>query len=264
MKQPGMGNRAVGPTALEDAMVWPSAATGSSPAPGPLATALVALAGTPDHSLLVGTLLLRIAHLTVARIAAATHASVTALRGRAYTTVAFSDELIREIDAIQYAENAGPCVEAIDTAVPVGVPDIDATVRWPGFREAAPRMGLHASVSVPLYAGRGEAVAALNVYGHDRAAMAPLIAGVRVVHDDPGAAAVDAGRLADLDAGGREFVGGYAEALTVRATIRLAIELIRSQFRCGADDAYRTLCVRAGEAGTDLGAAAAALVDDAI
>jgi hypothetical protein len=235
----------------------PAAGGSPSPARGPLAAAMVALAGTPEHSPLAEALLLRIPQLTVARVAAATHASVTALRGRAYTTVAVSDDLIKEIDEVQYAENAGPCVDSVNAGMPVGVPDIAATVQWPGFHEAAPRMGLHASVSVPLYAGRGDAVAALNVYGHDRAAMAPLIAGICEVHDQPG-------HPAALDAGARELVSGYAEALNIRATIRLAIELIRLEFRCGADDAYLTLCLRASEAGTGLAEVAARLVSQVI
>ena len=120
--------------------------------------------------------------------------------------------------------------------------------------------GLRASVSVPWYAGRGEAIAVLNVYGHDRAAMAPLIAGICSVHGHADGDLGDETLLSGLDAGGRELVTGYAEALNVRATVRLAIELIRADNRCSTDDAYLSLCIRAGDAGTDLAAAATALI----
>jgi hypothetical protein len=43
------------------------------------------------------------------------------------------------------------------------VKNIDATMAWPGFREAAARMGLHASLSIPLFAGSGATIAALNL-----------------------------------------------------------------------------------------------------
>ena len=82
-------------------------------------------------------------------------------------------------------------------------------------------MGLRASVSVPLHAGRGYAVAVLNVYSHDRAAMAPLIAGIALVHDHPNGTAVEAGLPADLDDGGRELVAAYTEALAIRTSIRI-------------------------------------------
>jgi hypothetical protein len=140
---------------------------------------MTALAGMPEHASGLDRQLQAIAGLTVERVAAAQCASITALRGEAYITVAFTDELARAVDEAQYADDTGPCLEAYATGTPVAVPDVAAaSVRWPGFHEAAPRMGLRASVSVPLYAGRGEPVAVLNVYSHDRVAMAPLIAGL--------------------------------------------------------------------------------------
>jgi hypothetical protein len=243
-------------------MASPPVPTGSyPPAHGALAIAMTALAATPDHLSSVGLQLVTIARLTAERVEAARYASITALRGRAYTTVAVSDDLIRAVDEAQYADNAGPCLESLDKSHPVGVPDVDLTVQWPGFHQEAPRMGLHASVSVPLYAGRGEAIAVLNVYSHDRVAMAPLIAGICSVHGHPGGEIIEEAHLSGLDAGGRELVAGYAEALSIRATVQLAIELIRAENRCSTDDAYLSLCIRAAQAGTDLAEAAAALIN---
>ena len=54
---------------------------------------------------------------------------------------------------------------------------IDTTMAWPGFRQAAARMGLHASLSVPLFAGSGATIAVLNLYGHDPVTLVPLSAG---------------------------------------------------------------------------------------
>jgi len=225
---------------------------------------MTTLAGTPEHSSRVGMQLVTIARLTAERVTAARYASITALRDKAYITVAVSDDLIRAVDEAQYADSAGPCLEALGRSTPVGVPDVDTTVQWPGFHEAAPRMGLQASVSVPLFAGRGEAIAVLNVYSHDRVAMAPLIAGIGLVHGRPGRESVDERQLSRLEQGGRELVAGYAEALRIRAAVRLAIELIRTGNRCSADDAYLSLCVQAMGAGTDLAEAATTLIDHGI
>ncbi len=41
-------------------------------------------------------------------------------------------------------------------------------MRWPGFRDTAYRLGLHTSLSIPLFAGRGEPIAALNLYDPTR------------------------------------------------------------------------------------------------
>ncbi len=227
---------------------------------GPLATSMIILAGTPDHASSVDAQLAAIAHLAAEQIGAASYASITAVRKKNYTTVALSHDLIQAIDDAQYADQAGPCLDSLDRNAPIGVPDIDATVQWPGFREAAPRMGLQTSISVPLYAGRGDTIAVLNVYGHDRAAMAPVIAGVLAVHGHPAGQGNPERAMAGLDAGGLDLVNGYAEALGIRATIRFAIELIRSGNRCSTEDAYVSLCIRAAEAQTDLAEAATALI----
>lgn len=230
---------------------------------GALATAMIELAGTPEHSPSLGGRLKTIAKLTAERVAAARYASITALQGKVYITVAVSDDLIRAVDEAQYADDAGPCLEALARGAPVGVPDIDSTIRWPGFHQEALRMGLRASISVPLFAGRGEAVAMLNVYSHDQAAMAPLIDAIWSVHGNPAGETADED-ISGLDEGGRELVTGYAETLAVRATVRLAIELIRAEYRCSPDDAYLSLCIRAAEAGTDLAATAAAVISHGV
>jgi hypothetical protein len=223
-----------------------------SPARGPLASGLAGLAATPEYKSTIDSQLTAIALLAAQRVAAVNFASITAMRGRSAVSVAVSDDLIRAVDDIQHSENAGPCVEAIHSGVPVGVPDIGAMIRWPGFHEEAPRLGLHASVSVPLHTGRGEPVAALNLYGRDRAGMAPLIAAVCAVQGQ----SVE-GTIALTDEGGRELVAGYAEALVVRDRIWRAMEVIRRENRCTADDAYVILCIRAAQADTDLAVAAA-------
>jgi hypothetical protein len=145
---------------------------------GPLAEALIALAERPDHASGVAERLAVIATLAADRISAADYASVTTLQGREYTTVAASSEIALAVDEAQYADRAGPCLQALDSGKPVGVPDIAATMDWPGFHEVAPALGLRASISVPLHNGRGTPIAVLNLYGRDDAAMEPLIIGM--------------------------------------------------------------------------------------
>jgi len=102
------------------------------------------------------------------------------------------------------------------------------------------------------------------VYSRDRAAIGPLIAGISMVHEYPDREDTDAERLSELDAGGRELVVGYAEALAIRSTTRLAVELIRTDNRCSIDDAYLSLGIRARAAGTGLAGAATALLGHGI
>lgn len=230
------------------------------PIRGALATAMICLAGTPDHSSSLDFQLMMIARLTADRVTAARYASITALRGPEYITVAMSHELVLAVDEAQYADGTGPCLDALDTGTPVGVPDTAATVRWPGFHAIAAEMGLEASVSVPLYAGRGNAIAALNVYSHDRVAMAPLIAGISAVHGHPSMPTRETIHPGRLDPGARELISGYAEALAIRTAVRFAIDLISIETNCDAEDAYLSLCIQAQESGTDLAEVATALI----
>ena len=134
------------------------------------------------------------------------YASVTALRAGGYTSVAVSGEIARAVDEVQYADRAGPCVDAISEAVPVAVPDIAVVLVWPGFRQAAVTMGLRVSLSIPLFAGSGVPVASLNLYSRDEAAMAALTCGVYAAFGTS-PPAVDGGLVPGvLDAGGQERI----------------------------------------------------------
>jgi hypothetical protein len=200
---------------------------------GPLFTGLATLAGSPEYLSTIESQLGAIVRLAVNRVSAAEYASIASLRGRAEVTVAVPDALVRAVDG-----GTGPPAEV--------------TIQWPGFHEQAPRMGLNASVSVPLHTGCGQPAAMLNMYGRDPMAMTPLIGAICTVR---GLVLEGAPEL--TDEGGQELVAGYAEALAVRERIHRAIALIMAEDRGTADDAYVTLCIHAAHAGTDLAAAAA-------
>jgi len=239
-------------------MTTPQPPTRPDPLLGPLAQHLIALAGIPDDASTVDEQLALIAQLAADRVAAVDYASVTAVRQNAYTTVAASSELAVAVDEAQYTEQAGPCLEPLHTATPAPVPDIAATMAWPGFRDQAFKLGLRASLSVPLFAGSGEPVAVLNVYAHDAAAMAALTEAVWNVYKPNPAAG--GGEVADLEPGAAELMAGLAEALAVRATIQQAVGVIMARQAVGALDAYLSLRARAAETGNSLTTTAAALI----
>jgi hypothetical protein len=239
-------------------MTTPQPPTHPDPVPGELTRSLIALAGIPDDASTVDEQLILIAKLAAARVAAVDYASVTAVRENSYTTVAASSELALAVDEAQYAEQAGPCLEPLHTGTPAPVPDIAAIMAWPGFRDQAFSLGLRASVSVPLFAGSGEPVAVLNLYGHDAAAMAPLTEAVwNVYKPDPSARG---GTVADLEAGAAELMAGLTEAFAVRATIQQAVGVIMAWQGVGAFDAYLSLRARAAETGSSLTTTAAAVI----
>jgi hypothetical protein len=211
---------------------------------GPLLTSLTTLAASPEYLSTIEYQLASIARLATERVAAADFASITGMHDPTHVTVTVSGELIRAIDEILHDGRPRPVFE-----------DIGGTVSWPGFHLQASRLGLTASLTVPLLTGCGRPVAALHVYGRDSTAMAPLIAGVCTAR---GLVLDGAPELTDQ--GGQELVAGYAEALAVRARIHRALAVIMREDKGSADDAYVTLCIHAAHSGIDLAAAASSFL----
>lgn len=227
---------------------------------GPLGTAMIVLAATPDDAPGIDGQLKHLVQLAVDRVAAADYASVTALRDDTYNTVAASSDLAQAVDQAQYIDQGGPCLQALNSDAPVTVPDIATTMTWPRFRETAAGLGLHSSVSVPLFTGSGQTIAVLNLYSRDATAMAPLIVGVWAVYDPDRPLPHEHEDLPPLDAGGEELLAGFAEALTVRATIQLALGVIMGRHHMTAEDAYLRLRLQAADTGIPLLAAANAVI----
>lgn len=231
---------------------------------GPLVQSLVTLAGTPDDVAQVDSQLIVIAQLTADLVPSVSYASVTAMRDGAFTTVAASSEVARAVDEAQYADGAGPCMDAVDLAEPVAVPEmattIATTMAWPGFRDTAFRLGLRASLSIPLFAGSGAPIAALNLYGHDAAAMEPLIAAVWSVYDPHRTGAGGNERAQPLDPGSEQLIAGLTEAFSVRALIQQAIGVVMAAGQRPPDSAYLHLRDQAARNGGSLFDAASAVL----
>jgi hypothetical protein len=211
----------------------------------------VQLAGTPDDASDVDAYLVKIAQLAAESLRAVDYASTTALREGAYTTVAATGALAAAVDDAQYDDGSGPCLEALHSGAPVAVTDMTTTMRWPGFGRAARRIGLHASLSIPLFAGRGDAVASMNLYGRDTIAMADLAAHVRMAFETTNSASTRPPSQ-HPETGAADLTTGLGEALAVRDRIQLAIGMVVERDRCSATDAYLSLRLCAAEAGVPL------------
>jgi hypothetical protein len=215
-----------------------------------LADDLIALAGTPDDESNVSALLKSITQSAADLLPPVSYASLTVYDDDSYATVAMSSELALAVDEAQYADQAGPCLDALRTDKPTAVQQIDATVRWPGFRAAALRLGLRASLSIPLFAGRGTPIAALNLYGYDTDAMAPLIAAVLTTFENSSDGAES--KPLELEPGPLQLVDGLIGAFGVRADIQRSLGVIMSMEHTDADGAYAILRSRAAATAVSL------------
>jgi hypothetical protein len=217
----------------------------------------------PDDTSGVDEQLTLIASLVAAHVTPVDYASVTANRSGAPTTVAVSNELALAVDEAQYADHAGPCLDALDTGTPVAV-DIATTLSWPGFRRTASDLGLQASLSIPLFAGSGAPLAALNLYAYDRDALAPLSAALLHTFDVYREGRYDTGDMPTVngqhDAGSNELLAGLSQAFAIQHRINFAIGVLMQRHNIIAEAAYLALREQAADTGRSLLETAATVV----
>jgi hypothetical protein len=110
----------------------------------------------------------RVAETAVAAIPHADAVSITVLSWPDARTAASTDEQALELDHQQYASGRGPCLEAAWQRMPVRAVIGQEYLRWPEFVEAAQRVGIRASLSVPLLIRaleeKRELLGSLNIY----------------------------------------------------------------------------------------------------
>ena len=84
-------------------------------------------------------------------------------------TVAASDELIEQIEELQFAVGEGPCLETFASRRPVIISDLLAgsAAQWPGYVRAVQGHGVRAVFAFPLQVGAAQ-LGAMDVY-RDRA-----------------------------------------------------------------------------------------------
>lgn len=92
------------------------------------------------------------------------YASVTVVHadGRV-ETVASSDPLVDQADALQYELGEGPCLTAAESQGLWAVAETAADPQWPHWGPKAAALGLHSVLSVHLFTGR-LVLGALNLY----------------------------------------------------------------------------------------------------
>jgi hypothetical protein len=228
------------------------------PPPGQLADALSTLAGTPDDASDIDELLVTIARLAADLVEPVSYASITANRAGAPTTVAASSQLAYDVDLAQYADQAGPCLDALSDGKPVDVSNVAAVMAWPGFRDTAWRLGLRASLSIPLFAASGAPIAALNLYAHDPGPMTALTRRVWAIYDT--GSDHDHHRLPTVQDGSQQILTGLAAAFDIRTVIQQALGVIMARHQVTADTAYTILRAKAADTGVTLIATATAVV----
>jgi len=117
----------------------------------------------------LGDILLRLSELATEVVPAATAVGISMLDDKNEpSTLIYTDNLSPTIDAMQYAENSGPCLDAWRQRRVVRVNDTSLSFdQYPGFSRAAIEMGIHSTMSLPLLA-RDVALGGFNMYSPER------------------------------------------------------------------------------------------------
>jgi GAF domain-containing protein len=151
----------------------------------------------------------RIVELAVKHVEGCSWASITAVRGGQGYSVAVSDEVAQQIDALQYQFAEGPCMAAAENDSDYLLFDIENEPRWPQFAEAAAaQTPVRSVLAFQLTAGRA---VALNLYA-----------------DQPGAFSSDAVDTATIFAAHASSLIALHEAEDQATNLEAALESSRA------------------------------------
>jgi GAF domain-containing protein len=189
-----------------------------------------------------------------------TGAGVTLVHDGKQRFVTAAVEAIARLERVQEDHQRGPCVDAVTTAQPMTVSDLDdgdADQRWPEYANAAKTAGIRAVAGIPMLA-EGTAVGAVNLYGTEPknwpaedlrvAAVFANIATGYLVH---ASAAQQHQRTTEQ----------LQQALSTRVIIEQAKGVLATQREIDVDEAFRLLRTHARDHGARLHDVARAVVD---
>jgi GAF domain-containing protein len=163
--------------------------------------------------------------------------SVTIVADGRSSTVAASNPLALELDLAQYAQGAGPCLEAALTGRIVELVDTGVDERWQPFPQLAAQRGCRSVLSFPL-PPQELIIGGLNVYARTSQ---PLDERTRAVAARFAAYAVVPVSNMYLYESAVERAGHLRAALDSRAVIDQAKGILMERFKLSADQAFSAL-----------------------
>ncbi len=200
--------------------------------------------------------LAEVAALTGQTVPGSAEVSVTLVRSRAAHTAAFTGDLARALDELQYERGHGPCLEASASAAVLSVPEMTSETRWPDWTARCLDAGIKSTLSIGLPV-QDAVSGALNLYAtephafdDDAIAIGQTFAGYAAI----------ALANADLYDSATALARHLQIAMESRAVIEQAKGIIMGERRCSPDEAFRILSRVSQQSNRKLRDVAAALV----
>lgn len=205
-------------------------------------------------------MLSNVAEYATKAIPGADGAGLTLFENDRADTIVASAEFVREVDAIQYGINEGPCISAAAESRTMRSGSLGGDSRWPHFGPRVGRLGVHSVLSLPLVGPDG-VLGAMNVYARAKNAFDDRASELGELFAVPAAISVlNAQALAQA----RRLAAQLQSALTGRATIDQALGILMSRAGCTADEAFDRLRTMSQTDHVKLVQVARGIVDDAI
>lgn len=163
-------------------------------------------------------------------------AGISLGRGGRFSTPAATDEAVLAVDALQYAEGTGPCVDAIVQDTAFRARDLRTDRRWPTFGRAAyARTGVVSMLSFRMFfEDDDDTVAGLNMYSRQPDSFDDVSEAV-------GMLLVTHGALAVARSKAREKADNLTAALRTSREIGIAIGVLMHKYKITRDDAFNLL-----------------------
>jgi GAF domain-containing protein len=117
----------------------------------------------------ISTTVALVTSLAVETIPKTEGAGVSLIDNRGKRSVAASDSLVEQVDALQYQLDAGPCLTSWRDQLLVRIDDVREDQRWPEWAAAAADVGVRAVLSIPLVSA-GTCIGAIKLYSLEPAA----------------------------------------------------------------------------------------------
>jgi GAF domain-containing protein len=178
----------------------------------------------------VGATLDRIVLLAGRAVPGCTHASVTLPSA---TTPAATDRVARRLDAVQYKNAAGPCLDALRPGSPSLSGDLATEERWARFSAAAVRAGVRGVLSCRLALG-DSTLGSLNLYATEPGVFGPESVPEAAAYARHAATAL--ARVAE-----HEVAAQVRRAVSADRTVGVAVSLLMQARRLSEAEAFDLL-----------------------
>jgi GAF domain-containing protein len=201
------------------------------PRPTEVAAALAEAAKTIDHPRSLEETLDAIVHAARDTIPGLEHVGISILhRDGRIETKAGTDQLVWELDDLQYGINQGPCVDAVKSDPIMYLDDARHDDRWPDYLPRAVEKGLRSQLALRLYTEE-ETLGGINMYSTTGPGLTPeaiQLAELFAAH-------------ASIALGRKRYEHQLAEAVASRQVIGTAVGILMERYQITESRAFQFL-----------------------